>query len=143
MFRGNFPAKIDAQGRIKIPSGYRKIFEEKYGPEVYVTSLNGGSVLIYPMSEWEQIEAGLLERPRRRPSKIKFMRQTNFYGQAAVLDKQGRVLIQPRLRESALINGEVAVLGYLTYLEVWNLERFHNLLESDPFTDEDADDLDI
>lgn len=138
LFRGNFPAKIDAQGRIKVPTAHRKIFEERYGPEVFVTSLTGANVLIYPMTEWEQVEAKLLEPPKMRPAKVKFLRNTSFYGQVARLDRQGRVLIQQHLREAAGIDGEVAVIGYLNYLEVWNQEKFKQILAETPYTDEDA-----
>ncbi len=54
------------------------------------------------------------------------------------MDKQGRVLIQAHLREAAQVDGEVAVMGYLTYLQVWNRERVQNLLKSEPYTDKDA-----
>lgn len=138
MLRGNFPAKIDAQRRIKIPTAHRKLIEDKYGPELYVTSVSGENVLIYPMSQWEEIEAKLLEPPKMLPEKVKFLRHTNYYGQVSTMDKQGRVLIQPHLREAAQINGDVAVMGYLTYLQVWNIERFQNLLKSEPYTDKDA-----
>lgn len=62
----------------------------------------------------------------------------NFYGQVAELDPQGRVLIQPRLRDSALMTGEVDVLGQQNFLEVWNHDRFVARLLTEPFTDEDA-----
>ncbi|MFQ5930254.1 MAG: division/cell wall cluster transcriptional repressor MraZ [Acidobacteriota bacterium] len=138
MLRGNFPAKIDAQGRIKIPTAHRNPIEDKYGPELYVTSVSGENVLIYPMSEWEEIETTLLEPPKMLPEKVKFLRHTNYYGQVSTMDKQGRVLIQPHLREAAQIDGEVAVMGYLTYLQVWNIERFQDLLKAEPYTDKDA-----
>ncbi len=137
MFRGNFPTKIDAQGRIKIPAAYRRIFEEKYGAELYVTSTTGQYALIYPLSEWEQIESKLLEPPKMLPEKIKFQRNTSYYGQMVSMDKQGRVLIPPRLRKRAEITNGVAVMGSLTYLQLWNRKRFESLLEDDPYTRED------
>ena len=48
------------------------------------------------------------------------------------------MLIQPRLRDSALMIGEVDVIGKQDYLEVWNHERFLARLARDPFSDEDA-----
>ena len=54
------------------------------------------------------------------------------------MDKQGRVPIHPLLREAAQIEGGVAVMGYLNYLQVWNKDRFQDLLTSDPYTDKDA-----
>jgi len=138
MLRGNFPTKLDAQGRIKIPAAHRNFLLEKYGPDLYVTSVTGENLLIYPMSEWEDLETKLLEPPKMLPEKVKFLRHTNYYGQVSIMDSQGRVLIQPHLREAAQIDGEVAVMGYLTYLQVWNRKRFQNLLKSDPYTDKDA-----
>jgi MraZ protein len=138
VLRGNSPAKVDAQGRLKIPTLHRKVLEEDYGPEVFVTSVTGESVLIYPLIEWEKIEAKLLEAPKLRPEKIKFMRNTSYYGQVSKIDRQGRVVIQPHLREVASIDGDVAVIGYLGHLEVWNHNKFVQQLESDPYTREDA-----
>jgi MraZ protein len=62
----------------------------------------------------------------------------NYFGQVGEFDAQGRVLIPPRLRDSAAMAGEVDVLGQMTYLEVWNHERFVEKLKREPFTDDDA-----
>jgi DNA-binding transcriptional regulator/RsmH inhibitor MraZ len=61
---------------------------------------------------------------------------TSFHGQESEIDNQGRVLIHPLLRKKAVIYGEVAVLGYLTYLDVWNMERIERFLSENPFTEE-------
>lgn len=143
MLRGNLPATIDGKGRIKVPAAFRKFIEDKYGNELYVTSLTGQSVLVYPISEWEEIEARLNALPRMKPERLKFLRNTSYYGQVALMDKQGRVVIQPHLRTSADMRGEVAVMGNLTHLEVWNNEKFVSRMESDPFTPEDAEQLGI
>ena len=76
--------------------------------------------------------------PSTHPARQRFLDRVNFYGQVAELDPQGRVLIQPRLRDSALMNGEVDVLGQQNYLEVWNHERLVARLLAEPFTDDDA-----
>lgn len=143
MLRGNLPATIDGKGRIKVPAAFRKFIEDKYGNELYVTSLTGQSVLVYPISEWEEIEARLNALPRMKPERLKFLRNTSYYGQVALMDKQGRVVIQPHLRTSADMRGEVAVMGNLTHLEVWNNEKFVSRMESDPFTPKDAEQLGI
>lgn len=129
---------MDAQGRLKIPSTHRTILEDEYGSELFVTSADGRKALIYPLSRWEEIEARLMDPPRMKPAKLKFLRNTSFFGQVSSMDKQGRVLIQPHLREAASIAGEVAVIGSLHYLEVWNRDKFMQLINEDPYTDEDA-----
>ncbi len=137
MLRGNYTARIDSKGRLKVPTPFRRIVEEQHGQEVYVTSLTGESVRIYPLKEWEAIEQRLALLPTMDPARRKFLDRTNYYGQQAVIDAQGRVLIHPLLRKSAQVVGDVAVMGYLTYLDVWELDRFQQRLLSDPYTEED------
>ena len=138
MLRGNSPAKIDDKGRLKVPNGFRTVIQKDHGSNLFVTSLTGQSVRIYPMPVWLDIERRLAQVPSTHPARQRFLDRVNFYGQVAVLDPQGRVLIQPRLRESALMNGEVDVLGQQSYLEVWNHERLVARLSAEPFTDDDA-----
>ena len=137
MLRGNYTARIDSKGRLKVPTPFRRIVEEKHGSGVYVTSLTGENVRIYPLPEWEAIEQRLALLPSMDPARRKFLDRTNYYGQQAAMDGQGRILIHPLLRKSAGIYGDVAVLGYLTYLEVWELEKIQQRLLSDPYTEED------
>jgi len=137
MLRGNAPATIDDKGRLKIPTVFREEIEAAWGSDFYVTSLSGESVLVYPLPVWHEIEQKLAKLPSLNPTKKKFLDRTNFYGQLTTMDKSGRILIPTQLRESARMTGEVAVLGYLTNLEVWNHERFVGPLKDKEFTDSD------
>ena len=74
-------------------------------------------------------------------TKKKFLNRTNYFGQAAKLDSQGRILIPQKLRQSAGMRGEVAVLGQLTYLDVWNKGRFVDEIDQNPMTPEDEQTL--
>jgi len=138
VIRGNHAAKIDDKGRLKIPNAFRGLIEGQHGAEVFVTSLTGESVRIYPMTVWTALEEKLARVPTTNPARLKFLDRVNYYGQAAEFDSQGRVLIHPRLRESAGMSGEVDVLGQYDYLEVWNHERFVAKLQREPYTDADA-----
>jgi MraZ protein len=138
VLRGNSPAKIDDKGRLKVPNGFRAAIQELHGPELYVTSLSGSSVRIYPMPVWMDIERRISLMPRTHPSREKFLDRVNFYGQVSEFDPQGRVLIPPRLRDSAQMAGEVDVLGQQDFLEVWNHDRFLARLASEPFDVSDA-----
>jgi MraZ protein len=137
VLRGNYTARIDSKGRLKVPGLFRRYVEEKHGSQFYVTSLTGECVRIYPMPEWEAIEQRLSLLPSMDPARRKFLDRTNYYGQQSAMDTQGRVLIHPLLRKSAQVVGDVAVLGYLTYLEVWELDKFRQRMLSDPYTEED------
>jgi MraZ protein len=137
MFRGNYPATVDGKGRLKFPAAIKAILDDVHAADFYVTSLDGQSVRIYPFQEWLKLEDKLKQQPSMNKSVKKFLDRTNYYGQTARTDSQGRILIPSLLRESAAMQGEVAVLGYLNYLEVWNNQRYVEHLEKEPFTDDD------
>jgi len=124
---------------LKIPAGFKRLLDEKYGEtDFYITSQNGKQAKIYPLSEWERIEKLLLEKPSMDPTRQKFLDRSNHYGQMQQADGQGRILIHPLLRTEADLVGEVKVCGYLTYLEVWNAEIFlRERIEERPYTEED------
>jgi transcriptional regulator MraZ len=138
VLRGNAPAKIDDKGRLKVPNGFRARIQEAYGRDLFVTSLSGDSVRIYPMPVWQAIEQKLAAMPSTHPARKKFLDRVNYYGQVADIDVQGRVLIPSRLRDSAGMVGEVDVFGQYDFLDVWNHERFLAKLQGEPFTDDDA-----
>ncbi len=95
MLRGNYTARIDVKGRLKVPTPFRRLIEEKHGTEFYITSLAGDNVRIYPLPEWESIEQRLSLLPTMDPARRKFLDRTNYYGQQATIDGQGRLLIHP------------------------------------------------
>ena len=59
MLRGNYAAKIDDKGRLKIPNAFRALIEKTHGSELFVTSLTGESVRLYPMPVWLALEERL------------------------------------------------------------------------------------
>jgi MraZ protein len=137
MFRGSAPAKIDDKGRLKVPTDFRRHIEERYGTEVFITSVHGDCALVYPLPVWEEREARLQSLPTSDPVRRRYLERINYYGQQAALDSQGRVVIQPLLRDSAGMDGEVVVSASLDHLVVWNLERLQKRFAEQPFTDED------
>lgn len=138
MLRGNYTVRMDEKGRIKLPAAYRRYIDEQYGSEFYVTSLTGECARLYPMQEWLAIEEKLQSRGTMDAAVRKFMDRTNYFGQLAEMDAQGRILVHPLLRTSAELLGDVAVLGYLQYLEVWELDKFKTRMEAEPYTAADA-----
>jgi len=138
VLRGNYAAKIDDKGRLKIPNAFRALIEEQHGKELFVTSLTGEYVRIYPMPVWLALEEKLARVPSTHPARLKYFDRVNYYGQTADVDVQGRVVIHSRLRESAGMSGEVDVFGQYAWLDVWNHERFVAKMQREPFTDEDA-----
>jgi MraZ protein len=138
VLRGNYAAKIDDKGRLKIPNAFRALVEQTHGSELFVTSLTGESVRVYPMPVWLALEEKLSRAPSTHPARIKYLDRVNYFGQTSEIDAQGRVVIHQRLRETASMSGEVDVFGLVDHLDVWNHERFVSKMQRDPYTDDDA-----
>ena len=137
MFRGNHPTRVDEKGRLKVPAEFKRVIDQKYGTQFYITSLDGKVAQLYPFEEWERIEQKLAGLSTFNPTKKKFLDRANYYGQMVDLDGQGRLLLPQLLRDAADIKGEVAVTGNLTHLLVRNLDAYRKEMEEQPFTAED------
>ena len=136
--RGSSAARIDDKGRLKVPTIFRGVIQDQAGADVFVTSITGESVRIYPLPTWLEIERKLLQMPANHPARLKFLDRVNYYGLTNELDAQGRVVIPPHLRDSASIVGDVRVFGRIDYLDVWNEERFVQKLHREPWTNDDG-----
>ncbi len=140
MLRGSHPARIDEKGRLKIPTDYRTfIATTLQTSEVYVTTddADGQYVRVYPMPVWSEIEAKLARMPSTDPARRRFERWTSVYGQTTEIDAQGRVVIHSLLRDRAAMVGDVRVMGFGRFLEVWNQERLLGQGDAQKLTIED------
>jgi MraZ protein len=138
MFRGSADATVDEKGRIKIPAKFRDTLLTRFGPKLFVTSFGAPSMRIYPLTEWERWEEILRKSGwGDDPRVVTFLRTIDYYGDEQEVDGQGRILVHPRLRRHASMNGEVVVLGHPTnMLEVWNGQVFTDLMAKEPLTDD-------
>lgn len=141
MLRGNQPATVDDKGRIKIPTAFRNVIRERFGDDLFLTSLDGDNVRVYPLEVWTALEERITRIPAMNPARQRLLDRVNYFGHVTSMDKTGRVLVPPLLRESADIDGEVVVMGQMDYLVVWNHEVFRDRLADEPLTTEDLQQL--
>ncbi len=77
-------------------------------------------IMVYPLEEWERVEEKLRSLPQSQKEVKEYMRYVYSNASECELDKQGRILIPPPLRESARINKGVIVVGMLNKMEIWD-----------------------
>jgi len=68
---------------------------------------------------------------------IRVNRKGNHYR----IDSKGRILVSQALRENAELNEEVVILGLSDHLEIWNREKLDTILEKNPLTNEDFENI--
>ncbi len=140
---GHAPAKVDEKGRLKIPVNFRKIIEEKYGVDCFITSMDGERAVVYPLPVWFDFQGRLAKVPSTSMAKAKLLERVNYFGQAATIDAQGRVLVPAVLRNVAGIAEGVVVIGNQDHLIVWNEERIQRRMTDQPLTPEDFKELEL
>jgi MraZ protein len=126
------PVKIDPKGRLRIPANALSALGDC--TEFFITSEDGKSARVYPLRIWHEVEKRLAAAHVRNNNMQKLLLRAKYFGQAVTMDKQRRVLIPVVLRETAQIKGEVDVLGYSKYLEVWNHTSFLKSLKRSSIT---------
>ena len=140
MFRGTQTGRVDDKGRLKLPALVRSRLEEEYRePTIFVTSLDGEEVKVFPLREWERVETRLSEKSSDGNEsdgeiKQKILFQANRYGAEETLDNQGRILVPAVLREAAGMRGEVKILWQSNHLLVVNAARFEEAAEANQLT---------
>lgn len=134
MFRGTFDHAIDAKGRTSLPVRFREVLAARYSageaPLVMVTRDPLMPCLrCYPMPEWTPIEEKLASKSTFDRSVSDLVRVFIGSAQETQIDKLGRMLIAPNLREAAELTEKVSFSGSLTYVEIWNKQRLERWLE--------------
>lgn len=140
---GHAPAKVDEKGRIKVPNGFRKLIEDRYGNDCFITSQDGEKALIYPLPVWHEYQERLARVPSASIAKQKLLERVNYFGHLTTMDPQGRILVPTVLRNVAAITGDVVVLGSNDHLVVWNEERIQKRFLDKPLTEDDMKELEL
>jgi len=119
--------KIDAKGRLFIPSGLR----DELGEIFYIIITDEECLTAYSSSSWERFLDKARAMPMRQQRKMR-----PFFSNAVKceLDSQGRFMISQRLRDRARLNKDVTIVGMGTCIQIWDTETYKPIadLESSP-----------
>jgi MraZ protein len=127
MFRGTFEHTIDDKGRVAIPVRFRETLQATNDDRLVITNFVVNSVRcldVYPYAAWLQLEDRLKAKPQFNQRVMQFQ---NYYFAAAhecILDKQGRVLLPPTLREYAGLKRDVVFTSALEKFRLWDREQW-------------------
>ncbi len=127
-FRGQSTHRLDAKGRLRIPTKFREILQSHYTDALVITMM-GDCLVAYPPEVWEKIETKALEFSQVQPQQRAFVRYFISSAVECEFDNQGRILIPPILREKAKLEQELLLAGMLTSFEIWDKTTWDKQLE--------------
>ena len=121
LFRGVNILSLDAKGRMAMPSKYRERLQTMGNNQVVVTlDMSDPCLLIYPLTEWEDIERKLVRLPSLNKQAVRLKRLLLGHASECELDSHGRILLPPTLRELVNLDKHVVLLGQGNKFELWD-----------------------
>ena len=138
MFRGGSSINLDAKGRMALPTRYRTDLVERCEGRVVLTVHDDRCLLLYPQPEWDEIERKLVRLPNQNKRTRTLQRMLLGHATELEMDKSGRILIPPRLREFANLEKRIVLAGLGNKFEVWNEEAWERIGSS--WMESDSDD---
>ncbi len=126
MFLGEYRLSLDYKGRLSVPATLRHTLRELYAPDdqtLVLTKYFEHCLVVYPKAVWLEIQQQLLAL-RNEASSRAFLRQFCSSASVCHLDRQGRILIPPKLRQYAMIDSDALLIGMLKKIEIWSPARW-------------------
>lgn len=121
MFRGANAISLDAKGRLAMPSRYRdELVSRSSGQLVITIDTVDPCLCVFPLDEWELIEAKLRTLASLREENRRLQRLLIGNAVDLELDGSGRFLVPPRLREYAALDKHVMLVGQLNKFQLWD-----------------------
>jgi MraZ protein len=116
-FSGKYYYTIDPKGRIIIPKLY------------IVNAAFDKCLHIYPQEEWNRLEEKVRQLPKMQEEVRFFMRRVIASAQEVEVDKQGRILIPAAHREDAGLNSDIAIVGQIEKIELWDRKEWDTVVD--------------
>lgn len=127
MFRGRFAHTIDPKGRLSVPAKFRDVLAQSYDDQNLVVVPDERCLQVYPVAEWQRIEAKLREQSMFNPRVSEISRLFMSRARDVAVDSAGRMLLPPDARREAGLDKDVwLVAGGLPRFEVWDRGRFED-----------------
>ena len=130
MFRGRYEHSLDVKGRLALPSAFKKALAEAGRAKLIVTThISSPCLVAYTEDEWEEFERRVAKLPQFDPSVMTLRRLYVGGAMDCPIDKQGRILVPPVLREYARLERDAFWVGGMRTIEIWAKEHWLHVVE--------------
>ncbi len=130
MFRGRYYHNIDAKGRTSLPSRFREALLGAGETHLVITNFYDECLVAYPLVGWEELEQKIGELSMMREEVVAFQRFFISGATECTIDKLGRILIPPLLREYARLDREIVFVGLVKKFEIWDKQRWEEKFQA-------------
>ena len=120
MFQGATALSLDVKGRLAIPARHREALVEAADGQLVLTAHPHRCLLLYPEPAWLPIRDKVLATSSLNPQAASIKRLLVGNARDETLDSAGRLLIAPELRQFAVLEKQVWLVGLGSHFEIWS-----------------------
>jgi MraZ protein len=133
VFNGRFDHAIDEKGRVSITARFREVLQREGHDRLYITNFifeREKLLELYPPAEWDATVAKFAQR--RTGDRVAQLFETFYIGGAheVQVDRQGRILIPPKLREFAGLGRDATFSARHNRFQLWDRATLERILKS-------------
>ncbi len=134
-FSGKYLYKVDAKGRVNIPSYFRNQLVETSHPTFHIMMGPNECLFVYPqeifirIASSLEIQYGSLSTP---DEERRYFLETMSAAQPARCDQQGRLILTSGQLDYSKISDEVLIIGAVNKIELWNPAGFQRFIRESP-----------
>ena len=127
---GTYDCKVDAKGRLMMPSGMKKqlaaILDDGF---VLRRSVFQPCLELYPMSEWQTVMQKVNKLNRFKKKNNDFIRRFNAGARRVDIDGSGRLLIPKDLIGFAGISKNIVISPAVNIIEIWDKDKYEQAID--------------
>ncbi|EIM75981.1 mraz protein [Nitritalea halalkaliphila LW7] len=132
MFNSQYDCKIDAKGRMALPAKIRSAIPESNGANLFLRCADDGCLTLLTQLEYKKIQNQVNALSDHNPETRKLKRSFFAMITEVELDSAGRILVPKGFLSFAALEKDAVVVGVGSYVEIWNPERYRELVFEDP-----------
>jgi MraZ protein len=130
MLTGEYEHTIDGKSRLFVSNKLRsQIDSDQYGSNFYLAMGSNGIYCLYPEKYFQQIALAGAPGMGAPDESVAFERMSFALASKVELDRQGRLLINEKLRKRANLGTTLTLVGVRDHIEVWNTDDWEHYLE--------------
>jgi MraZ protein len=129
LLTGEYEHTLDAKGRLFLTNKLRsQIDSEEYGSDYYLAMGPNGVLCLYPEKCFQQIALAVVPGKGAPDEAVVYERLSFALASRVELDRQGRLLINEKLRNRAALKNSLTLVGVRDHIEIWDTDNWESYM---------------
>lgn len=130
LLTGEYEGTLDGKGRVFVSNKLRSQIDcDEHGSSFYLTLGVNGVLCLYPEKYFQQFALAESPGTAAPDESIVFERMSFALAGRVELDRQGRLLINERIRRRANLQSSITLVGVRDHIELWNSEDWDKYVQ--------------